>query len=170
MLIDQCSVRLAFSALALKGGGNCGIPLPITISPDLPWRLDIILNESVCTAISVFNNFRHERMLVKDTEWGPYFEGEVWEEVKRVTFEAAESNYVLSRPEEEDHIRAWLEQAKRTEQELKERKMQVAALTAALAQQQANAQVPSTTQDQSADAGTLSCYKTEATLWKSPST
>ena len=120
LLLDQSNVRLCFSALALESGNN-NIPLPITVvSPVLQWRLGIILNEPVCTAMALFNNFRHKRRVVNEVEWATFFEGEVWKEIKKVAFEAAEKDYVLTRPEDKDVIRPWLHQLRRNTEELEE--------------------------------------------------
>ena len=102
--------------------------------------------------MALFNNFRHKRRVVNEVEWATFFEGEVWKEIKKVAFEAAEKDYVLTRPEDKDVIRPWLHQLRRNTEELEEVKKTVARLTAAL--QQANAGIFS-----HARSGTISCSR-----------
>ena len=105
MLIDHSTVRLAFSPLATN---DRQWPLPIIfVSSALQWRVGIRLNECVCIAMSLFNNFRHERSIANESEWRLFLGGKAWAETNKVAQEAVKSGYILSRPGE---MPSWYEE------------------------------------------------------------
>ena len=79
--------------------------------------------------MAVFNNFLNQRRVIHEVECGPLFEKTVWEEIKKVAFEAERNNYVLTRPGDHDVIGPWLQQVIQNVAQLEEK---VASLTAAL--------------------------------------
>ena len=99
----------------------------IFVSSALQWRVGIRLNECVCIAMSLFNNFRHERLIANESEWRLFLGGKAWAETNKVAQEAVKSGYILSRPGE---MPSWYEEIRRKLEELEEVKTKLAMLEA----------------------------------------
>ena len=91
LLLDQNTVRFAFSALCLPATNT---PLSIVlVSPPLKWRSGTAVDRGVCIALCMLQKLTVKRVSVDEVKWKQVFGEELWGEIERVANEIEEEGF-----------------------------------------------------------------------------
>ena len=136
MLVDDTSVRFAFSVLCAEDDSSTPLPV-IFVSPPVKWRNGVLLSRAVCVGMCLLQNLKLQRMRAGEM-WAKYLGHETWHTIREVALQVKEEKFVL--PKGVDAAQGDLLQVVETMHELMQEKFEamqecILVLEKALAEQ-----------------------------------